>query len=329
MANQDNASLDQVIDTMLTFLKKYLPQPLAGLPDPEVSVVGVRERAVGLSNYIGMDTLAGFPAVTRKGIRLDALVRFQMWSTDPAEIDALITNLDTQLMADRDRLRKNGFLLLSLENSLASDMIFAINAWRRQANYHVLYEYRFQDTDGAESLIARIQVDSTSNGSIAPEKETTFVTDQMIRWDNTAAQQFVLRGPFYVGGLEALVFVPRAEPGGAITVTRTADGLSGQPVVRATWQDFLAAVAGPNTPDRHSRVTFPSLQDFLDNFSSAGDAIVLGDWDADNVPDSYEPLFLSINPAIQLPTVLDRLEITCQNNIFDQVAVLYMRATTG
>jgi hypothetical protein len=52
MINRGNPHRDQVIDAMLKALQDYLPQPVAGLPKPSVSVASVSERAVGLNNGV-------------------------------------------------------------------------------------------------------------------------------------------------------------------------------------------------------------------------------------------------------------------------------------
>lgn len=325
----NNPPLDQVIDTMLKVLKDYLPQAGAGLPFSGIAIASISERTVGLNNFIGTETRGAFPIVSRKGIRLDALVRFQTWADDPVQLDIVFSKLDAHLMADRTALRSSGFLRLALENTATADQVASLKAWRKQVDYRVLYEYRFQDADDAASLIARISIDSVPEESNLLSHETMNVTDQMARWDNLLAAPFVIRGRFPIGGLAALSFFAGAAPGGTITLTRTADGVIGPPTMQPTLHDFLGAVAGPNPPNSHSQVIFPSLNAFLSNFSNAGDPIVLGDWDTNNVPDSYTPLFLPIEPTIQLPGELDRLEITCQGNVFDQVAVLYLRAIRG
>lgn len=327
--NNADPPLDQIIDAMVNVLKEYLPQPIAGIPQPGLTVASVSVRTVGLNNFISTETRSAFPVVTRKGLRLDALVRFQVWGTDPVQLDTILTKLDGQLMADHDALRANGFLRLSLENSDISDLVFSLNAWRKQADYRVLYEFRFQDASDAAGLIARISIDSVPEESSLLAHEIMNVTDRMARWDNLSAPPFEVRGRFSVAGLAALRFIADAVPGGAITLTRTADTVTGPPTVQPTLQAFLAAVAGPTAASNNSQVTFQSLNQFLNNFSSAGDPFVLGDWDANNVPDSYTPFFLPIDPPILLPGIFDRLEITCQGNVFDTVAIVYLRAVSG
>lgn len=322
--------LDQVVTAMLGRLDDYLPLPAPPLPDPSVSVVSMNERPVGLGDRRGTETRGSFAVVALKGIRLDALVRFQLWAAGPAQAETAMTNLNSQLMADRDALWAAGFLRLMLEVAPPADYVPApVDAWRKQADYRILYEFHYQDTDGAESLIARIPIHSDPEVRDSLQRETTVVTDEMIRWDNETAPVLVVRGRFDVGGLSALAFVPGMAPGGAVTLTRTFDGAVGPPTAYPTVADFLAAVAGSNPLDRHAQVTFASLSDFLAAFSASGDPVTLGDWDLDGVVDSYQARVLALEPLVQLPGMADRLEVTYQASAFDQVAVVYLRTTRG
>src|SRR5712691_1422950 len=219
----NNPPLDQVIDTMLQDLTQYLPPAIAGLPDPSVSVASVNERPVGLNNRIGTEARGPFPIVAVKGIRLDALIRFQAWASSPTLVDSAFTHLETQLLADRDSLRGKGFLRLALEATGTAEQVPSLDTWRKQADYRILFEYPFQDSDGAGGLIARIQIDSVPEESNLLPHEITTVTDKMARWDNLSAPPFVVRGRFSVGGLAALQFVSSADPSGTVTLTRTAD----------------------------------------------------------------------------------------------------------
>src|SRR5436305_10883096 len=112
---------------MLELLVNFLPKPVDGLPLPSVSVASLSERAVGLNNRIGTETRGGFAVIALKGIRLDALVRFQAWARDIAQVDTDFTNIDSQLMAARDSLRKDGFLRLALGNTSAADQVASLN----------------------------------------------------------------------------------------------------------------------------------------------------------------------------------------------------------
>lgn len=334
MTTSGNIHRDSVIDEMLNELQGYLPPSVAGLPTPNVSVASVSERAVGLNNLIGTQKLGEFPIIAVKGIRLDALVRFQAWASDPNQADADFINLNSHLMADRDSLRSLGFLRLALDNTLAAENVASLNAWRKQADYHVLYESQYQETDGALGLIASIPITDFLEQHDSQPKETTTVSDRMICWNNTTASTLVVRGPFTVSSFFALVFIPGANPTGTVTLTRTFDGAKGAPKAYKVppanaWSKFLAAVSGPNARERNSQVTFASLKDFLSNFTSTGDSVAFGDLVPTNPPDIYNAMLLAIAPTIQLAGFNDRLELTYQNAAFDQTAVLYLRATGG
>ncbi len=411
-------SLDQAIETMLAILDDYLPPPVASIPESSVSVTSMNERSVGLGNRRGTETRGTFPVLALKGVRLDAAVRFQLWAATPVEVETAMADLNARLLADRDTLWIAGVLRLALEASAPADFISPLNAWRRTSDYRVLYEFHYQDTDGAESLIARIPIQSDLEVRDSPERETTVVTDEMVRWDNEAAPPVVIRGPFNAGSLSVLAFLTGTAPTGTVTVKRTFDGAVGAPTSHPTLADFLAGVAGPNAPERHAQISFASLADFLAAFAeepalidaeehlgsepapmtlrrkpvvksarnriglhvdatgvthflkilydgdpspgagevkvdratgqmtfgdavatadkviasyvtAAGDPVALGDWNLDNVPDSYAAKVLAIQPAVHLASAADRLEIAYQNAMFDQVGVVYLRARRG
>src|SRR5215218_420410 len=111
--------VEQAINSMLVFLKGYLPvimppnpgdppPPDPPPPIPSLSIVTVSEQAVGFGNRRGTETRGVFPAVALKGVRLDALVRFQLWATEPADVDTLISQLQARLQGDSAKLRASG-----------------------------------------------------------------------------------------------------------------------------------------------------------------------------------------------------------------------------
>jgi hypothetical protein len=308
-------TLDEVAKAMLTTLSTYLPSPGGGLPVPTVSMAKMSERSVGIGRTRGGDAAGPFPVISRKGIRLDAVARFQLWAADPTAVDDEIGALNAHLMAKRDQLRKQGFLRLALETTPPADVFPADGTWRRYAEYSVLYEFDYEDTDGAGGIIARIPV--TLEGEF---NEEMFVTDEMMRWDNNGAPPLLVRGPFGIDGFALLAFVPGPPPAAGVTLRRTFDGATGSPKPYATLADFLAAVSGPNAVERHAQVAFASFSQFLAAFPSVGAPIPLGGSD-------YRPFARTIDPAIELPTVFDRFEFTYNALKFNQPAVVYLRAT--
>lgn len=314
---------------MLDILDDYLPPPASPLPGPSVFVISMNERSVGLGNHVGLETRGGFAAVALKGLRLDALIRFQLWATTPNEVDTAISSLNSQLLTDRKKLVKQGFLRLSLATTSLATHIATLGTWHKTSDFSVLYEFSYQDADGADSLIARIPILSDPETRNSPERETTVVTDEMVRWDNEATPALILRGRLSLGGLSALAFIPGTAPSGAVTLTRTFDAAPGAPTVYPSLVAFLAATSASNAPERHGQVSFASINDFLATFSADGDPVELGDWDTNGVADSYEAKLLAMEPVIELRGTAERFELVYQGNGFDHVGVVYLRIRRG
>ncbi len=322
-------SQDVVLAAMRSALSFYLPPTTGTLPAPNVSIVKVEEKPIGLGNFIGDEALNQF-SVVLKGGRLQATVRFQLWANTPNDVDQLIDDLHGRLLAAKEDLWIAGFLRFAAEESTLAEHIPSLPAWRRTANYQVLYEYRYTDTDDAQSLIARIPIHTDPEELDSPQRETAVITDDMARWDEGSAPTLDIRGQMTVNRFSALSFVPGASPSAPVMLLRTYDGAAGPPTAFGDLATFVTAVTDPATPERHAQVTFASYSAFLAAFSLAGDPITLGDWDEDTTPDSYQPLSLQIPTPIILPGWTDHLQLVYQPGSatpqFDQTAVLYIRA---
>jgi hypothetical protein len=312
-------TLDAVAGTMLSALSSLLPTPTNGLPAPNVIMVTLRERSAGLGRHIGNSAVADFSVVALKGIRLEGVAQFQLWAASPADVDTTIANLNSRVLANRDSLWQQGFLKMALKDARPAQNIPAVG-WRRSADYSVLYEFPYQDTEDADSLIARIPIAIDSGFN-----ESTLVTDRMTRWDNQSAPALAVRGRLGITSLSALSFIAAAPPAGSVTLTRTFDGAQGPPSPHATMTDFLGHIAGDAPAERHASITFASLTAFLAALNPAGGPITMGDLDQNNVPDQYLARALSVQPPIQLAGVADRFEIAFQNPAFNSVAVVYLR----
>jgi hypothetical protein len=317
-------TLDTAVQAMLGALTTYLPAPAGPLPDPTVSVTSLTERTVGLGNVRGTDARGAFPAVDTKGIRLDAVTRFQLWAAGPAQADAALTTLASKLASDASALWTQGFLKLALEAAPPPEIIPSLPAWRRHADYRVLYEYAYSDTGGADSLIAQIPIEL--DGVFG---ESTTVTDEMARWDDTVAPALVVRGPFTAASLSLLLFVAAASPAHKVTLTRTFDGAPGAPANHATLADFVSAVAGAAPAERHASVVFDPFSNFVAAASADGDPLFMGDWNNDNIPDRYDPLRIALGAGVALAQPEDRLEVAYDAPAFEHTAVMYLRATRG
>lgn len=335
-------TLDQVIKRIGEIFDDYLPSPVQPPPSPsqppppppplpKLSFVSVTERSVGIGNRVGNELRGAFGVLALKGVRVEVVLRFQLWANSPTDVDDAVQNLIGPLLADRDELRQKGVLRLALKSVGTSDTPDGGSTWRQSTEFSVLYEEPFSDTDGAESLIAQIPIKLNSDFN-----ETTVVTDEMVRWDDklepetadTSAPPLILSGPVQIADLWALYFKPEtgSPPGGTVAVRRTFDGAPGQPSTHVSFNDFLTAVRDPVAPDRNAEFVFASLADFLAAFGPGGDPVVLGDWNEDTLLDEYKSLALKIDPPIKLPLATDRFEIVFQHKKFDQPAVLYLRA---
>ena len=248
-------TLDTVVASMMSILNNLLPPPpqpppAQPLPDPSVSLVSVTEKSVGLGSRLGIDAQGPLSISVLKGVRLDAVVRFEFWGADPAEADANITGMHAALLAAKAQLKSQGFLILEGLDTLLADQPLP-DAWRKTATYRVLFEFPYQDTDDAGGLIARIPININSIFN-----ETTVVTDEMVRWDGDEAPTLEVRGstgrvPFHVGELALLAFLPVGFNGDGVTISSFVGGALTQ-------------------------LSFASVRDFRDAFTLEPQAIELG-----------------------------------------------------
>jgi hypothetical protein len=297
---------DPVLDEMLGKLDAFLspiaagpPPPPVPPPSPTVSLASVAEHAVGIGNRRGTGTVGAFTVRALKGLQLDAVVRFQYWAVTPEEVDASVAGLQGRLRAAGNVLRAAGFLRIeAAETSVAESVATVNDFWRKSADYKVLYEFQFEDNDGAEGLIARIPIDFEGEFT-----ESMVVTDDMVRWDNVAAPTIVVRGnstrPRRVAALAVVAFLPGGWDGAGVTVTASVGG----------------AV--------HD-VPFAGVRAFVQAFTPASETVVLGG----------NPYLVGrlapdqVGFPVVLPLTLGRgdfLRISYSTTEFDSDAVVYLR----
>ncbi len=323
-------TLDQAVADMLAMLRDHLVPPGGSLPPSTVSIVSLEERLLGLGNRRGYETIGSLATVALKGGRIEAVARFQLWGNTPAAVDTLVDDLQTSLAAARDTLWSAGFLKMTLQDTGLADRVSALGAWRKTTDYRVLYEYRFSDLDGAESLIARIPIHADQEERFSPMRETTLVCDEMVRWDDKGSSDLVVRSnsrrPRRIAGMAILAWLPAGWSGNPVTLSRIQTDNPAAPTTYLTLNDFLVAVTDPAVPDLHARVEFATLADLLAAFTVAGPTIPMGDWDEDGTPDGYVPGTLVFGN----PVVLDRgnqlFRVSYQDPAFDTPAVVYLRA---
>lgn len=264
--SSDPTPFSRSLTAMLKILKEFLPPlfqpppppPPPVLPPSTVVLASVVERTVGLGSRVGTDLRGPFTVAALKGLRIEAVARYEIWAQTPAEVGQAIEDLITKLLGERESLRAKGFLRVALKNTGSGENIFSEDAWRQTVDFEVLFEFPYVDSDEAESLIARIPININSEIN-----ETTLVVDEMTRWDQTSAPLLEVRGPVRIGAVTALSFVKADVPSGEITILRTFDGAPGAPTNHATLPAFVSAVGGDNPAERHAQVTFASLTQFL------------------------------------------------------------------
>ena len=319
------AELTNAIEAMLTELRNFVTGAVvpATVPSPSVYLTRMEERSSGLGGLTATRQSDGFGLAPEKAARLRGGVRFQWWAGSADAAEAAISALNADLVSQIEPLKEIGFLEMQLDAVSVTEHVEAIPAWRQTADYSVLFEHRYEDSDDADSLITRIPVTLPDTPG-----EDLVVTGAMVRWDDESAADLAVMGPSAVLGLSAFSFITGV-PTGTVTVTRTFDGAGGAPAAHADLDDFLTAVSGDSPAETHSSVTFPSLNAFVGALGAPTHSEELGDFDEDGVPDSYDLRARSIDPPIQLTQLTDRLEISFGDAQLDTQSVVYIRARRG
>ncbi|WP_020392160.1 hypothetical protein [Kribbella catacumbae] len=310
-------TLTEVVADMLAVLGARLPAALPALPEPNVTLERVTEKLAGLGNQTGTESAALGVRTLRAG-RLDARVRFQLWAGSAPSVDSAVLTLHSDLLDDREELRSAGFLRFNVADTPPAEEFDSFSAWRKTTSFDLLYEYRYDDGDDADSLIARIEMTTDQEQAPSPAREQETITDDLVRWDDEETPDFVLTGPATIRRISALVFQPGPPLGGAVTVRRT-DAAGTPPVVQPDLANFLVAT-GPAEVTLSPGVLFASI-------GPAGTSLTLGDWNVDTVPDEYARFDRVLDPPIELLARTDRLSITYSGPGLDQTAVVYLRLT--
>jgi hypothetical protein len=293
-------SMDQVLNDMLEALKEYLPQS-------SVSIVSLKERSLALGNSRGMQSLASFEVVELKGGRLEAVVRYLLTGSNPDELETEMAALHGRLLAAKNELWASGVLRFAAEETSPSEHVPDLNAWRKTVDYHVLYEFHYNDAGGAESLITQIPISIDSRYN-----ESTLAGGEIVRWDNTATPALEVNGKatriLSVKTIFMLAFLPGAWDGSEVTISANIGGQLQEKNFENVrkFRDAFEWIKGENWPEVKTHKT-----------------VELGG-------KTYIPCSLAFpNPYFPDPIVLkgedDFFRVIYASPPFDDEAVLYLR----
>ena len=328
------ARMTEALSTMLTRLREAaaLPDETDTLPAADATILSVEQKLVGLGHWRGQELRQHIAPVALKGGRLLATIQLQLWGASPGDVGTLSTAVHGRLLGARELLQQQGFLRLRAAGASLAEHVSALDVWRKTLTYEVLYEYHYQDADGAEGLIARIPIATDLETHDSPDRENNLVTDALARWDQLTAPALELRGVQDVGRLHALVFFAGLPPAGSVEWRRTTSTTTAPPQEFATFDDFLAAITDPADPALNARFVFATLIEFLNHFDPDPNLVSMGNWNADedDVLDTYLARTLALARPVRLRRGIDRLRIAYApggaDPRFDTVGIVYLRA---
>jgi len=207
-----------------------------------------------------------------RGGHLDAVVQFQIWDVNPDDIEIEMNDLHNRLMADKETLRSQGFLIFRSEQTTTSEFVTSLNAWRKTTQFKFLFEYQY--SDGALSIITRIPIENDLYVKNSPEQEISTVTDAIQRWDdedtNTLSVIANSDSNIKVSGLNVLTHLPGGWLGDPVIIDRTNLETVAPPTVYGTLNDFLDTVTNESSPDQNAQITFAALDDFVAELTTEG-----------------------------------------------------------
>ncbi|MFN8475300.1 MAG: hypothetical protein U0822_24165 [Anaerolineae bacterium] len=223
------SDIDPFVGQMLLLLSDMagLPRAPGDKPNASVRLLGLIPRPLGLGGRRGLLNQPGLAVAELRGGWIEATVGYNVSGSDLDNVNTQSDTIITRLLSRSVDLRREGVLQLRLAGTTDSESGGSPPTLRRVLTYTVLYEYRFFDTDGAASLIARIPIDSeTDLGSLTHEQ--TVVTDWMVRWDDQGAAALEIspppRGVLTVRGLSIVAYLPGGGPTGRVTQTVVQNG---------------------------------------------------------------------------------------------------------
>ena len=342
---------NDAVDAMLMRLDTFRPPGVQPDPPPDppapahpstLVLLEAVERPVGVGNWQGNVERGPVAVLGVRGGRVEARVRFDLRAADAAAAAEATLLLQQRIRNARLGAGMRDFLVLEPAGSDPAQLISDEEGWRQTVEYRALFEYRYEDPEGAGSVIVRIPVDVRGE-----HHEDAVVTRDVARWDREGAAPLVVRGPRTVGTLTLLSHAGTGLPAGTVTLLRTHAGAQGPPEDHAGPGGFRDALRAGG---RHDRLEFASLDAFVAAFTSAGADVRLSGLEED--PVTHGPLpadFAALEPgpalgealaAARLADAGERFEVAYRDpdpapgeaeDRFpgDSTAMMYLRAGRG
>jgi hypothetical protein len=274
---------------MLGHLTSFLPVAVAPAPQSTLALVEAAERPVGVGAFAGNVERGPLAVLGVRGGRVEGRVRFDLRAATAGDAAAAALALQQAVRGARlDALKPwmRDFVLLEPAGGEPAALI-SPNDWRQGVEYRVLYEFHYEDPEGAGGLIVRIPVELRGE-----QHEDALVTRDLARWSAADAPPLRIRGPRAIGTLTALAFRGPAFPAGPVTLAVTTEG-AGPATSRADLDAFALAVAGGG---RNDEVAFADVAALLAAFTASGADVTLADGHA--APAAYQSLALVGPPVV-------------------------------
>lgn len=316
-----DSHFNDAVDDMLLRLRPFLPPVVQ--PDPPAPpapahpstlvLLEAVERPVGVGNWQGNVERGPVAVLGVRGGRVEARVRFDLRAADAAAAADATLQLQKRIRDARLGAGMRDFLVLEPAGADPAQLISDDEGWRQTVEYRALFEYRYEDPEGARSVIVRVDVKARGE-----HHEDAVVTRDVARWDREGAAPLVVRGPRGVGTLTLLSHAGGSLPAGTVTLLRTHADAVGLPKDHATPGAFRDALRAGG---RHDQLVFGSLDAFVAEFVSAGDHVTLAGLEEDS--ETHEPLparFAALQPG---PALGEALEAARLADAGERLEVVY------
>ncbi len=217
------------VEALLDLFRPLLPPDAQDMPPNGVALAEFQHRSLGVGGRRGLRALGPMDVAELRGGWLDGVVRFDLWGPNPTVVNEGAQQIQAGLLGAGLELRRRGLLRLRLAAS-KDEEFESPTRWRRTLDYSVLFEYRFEDSDGAASLIARIPVDDETDHG-APSHGHTEIRDAMVHWDDAGAPALELlaqphAAPIRIRAVSIAAFLPGGGPAAQVVGTLVRAGVT-------------------------------------------------------------------------------------------------------